>query len=222
MGDDSMIVYAMEYAMETDRMGELQRRELQLHVCPGPGAFSKVFGWDVVPPPVDAGPPPVLETVFATALVRCGTLACLTDSGPPASSVPRHGWAQVGEDHWSRLSPTLVDRFLRPPPWMMATRDPERARTLFTGMSWDQQQQVGLVFRGDRLPHLTWRFVRDLAGARNARIEDLAIPQEVALLALPAVDGDFLELVARERSTLEFAHSAIAAECERRGIRFGR
>jgi hypothetical protein len=53
---------------------------------------------------------------------------------------------------------------------MMATRDPERARTLFTGVSWEQQQQVGLVLRGERLPHLTLRRVGELVVARNAQI----------------------------------------------------
>lgn len=56
--------------------------ELQLHARPGAGAYCALFGWDVAPPSVDAGPPMILETIFAAALVHCGTLAFLSTSGP--------------------------------------------------------------------------------------------------------------------------------------------
>jgi hypothetical protein len=103
----------------------------------------------------------------------------------------------------------------------MATRDLERARGLFTEMSWPQQHQVGFVLREGRLPSLTRRLVSDVLSAKDASIGVLGLPEEVLALALPAVDGDYLELVAREQSTREDVRAAVAAECERRGLPFG-
>ena len=104
----------------------------------------------------------------------------------------------------------------------MATRAPERARTLFTGsVSWSQQHQVGFVLREGRLPTLTRRHVVDVLAARNSTLSALGLPDEVLALVLPAVDGDFVEVVARDHAIERAMHLAISEECERHGVPFG-
>ena len=104
----------------------------------------------------------------------------------------------------------------------MATRAPERARKLFTGsVSWSQQHQVGFVLREGRLPTLTRRHVVDVLAARNSTLSALGLPDEVLALVLPAVDGDFVEVVARDHAIEQAMHLAISDECERHGVPFG-
>lgn len=57
----------------------------------------------------------------------------------------------MNEDDWSRWPSTPVDWLLRRRlPWIVATRDPARARSLFAGGSWSQQQQVAFVLEPAR------------------------------------------------------------------------
>jgi hypothetical protein len=198
---------------------DLRVPQLQLHVRPNIGVHCSLYGWDVTPLLVDEGPPPILQDVFAAALVRCGTLSFLATP----SRLPSHsGWFAAGDEHWLRLSPTPSDWLRhRRPPWIMATDNPEQARALFAGTpSWGNQHQIAFILKKGQFPILTRRLVVDLLGARDAVFADFSVPNEIMALALPAVDGDFLEIVAPEKSTREMIRAAIADECSRRRITF--
>lgn len=193
--------------------------ELQLHVQPGPGAHCVLFGWDASPPLIDAGPPPILEQAFAAALVRCGVLAFLHGR---TRFLRQRGWFLIGADHWLRLPRTLVDRLRRNPQlWVTATSNAERARALFDdGMTWPLQAQLGLLVPQGQLPTVTRQLVEDVLGARNAPIDALRLPDGVIALALPGADGDFLEVVTRSPATRDAIRSAVASECDQRGVPF--
>lgn len=194
-------------------------RALQRHVVPGEDAHCDLYGWHVEPPAIDAGPEAPVEEALAAALVRCGTLAFLADPDRrPGSSA----WTMAIEGSWLQIQPTLFDRVRRRlPPWILATRHAEPARQLFSGaVSWGQQHQVGLLLRDGALPILGRQLVVDLLGARDAPICELGLPDEVIALVFPAVDGDYLEIVAREASTRDAIRGAIADECGQRGLSF--
>ena len=192
---------------------------LQCHTKPGGGAYGALYGWEMEPPPVDAGPPPLVEEVFAAALVQRGTLAFLAERETPS---PQPGWTVANEGSWLRIPPTLADRLRRrPPPWIFATSSADHARRMFSGsVSWGQQHQVGFLLRPSRLPVLGRRLVIDVLRARDLSITTLALPDDVIALVLPAVDGDFLEVVARNESTWEAIRTAIIVEYNRRGVAF--
>lgn len=200
------------YALDTPA-----RASLQCHVRPGKGAFCALYGWDAAPPPIDAGPPARVEEVFAAAVVRCGTLAFLA---LPDRIPPRTGWDTGRDGSWLRIPPSLADRVRRRrPPSIFATTSPDHARLMFSGpVSWSQQHQVGFLLRAGRLPVLDRRLIAHVMAARDASITSFGLPDDVIALALPAVDGDYLEIVARDDSTLTTIRSAIAGECERRGV----
>lgn len=177
---------------------DLRAPALQLHVRPGAGACCALFGWDVSPPLIDEGPPAIAQAVFATALLRCGTLAFLAE---PVS-------------HAGQLR--------RPPrPVLAATDRFDRALALFSSTaSWGQQQQAGFVFARGALPTLAPRLITAVLDARDASLSSLDLPEHVIALVLPAVDGDYLELVARSPSVREAMRDAVASECTLRGIPF--
>ena len=191
---------------------------LQLHVRPGPGAHCALFGWKLPPTHIDAGPAAALAAAFAAALASCGTLAFLETPSPRRRRVL--GWFTDGGDAWLAVPASLGDRLRRrPPPWFRATDSAERAGRLFDGsISWDQQAQVGLLLRRDSRPLLDRSLLRSVIHARRIDVAELQLPGDVLALALPAVDGDYLEIVARVVTTRDAICHAITAECARRDI----
>jgi hypothetical protein len=201
---------------------DVHKPELQLHVMPGHGACCLLFGWDVFAAHVDSGPPDVLGEMFAAALTQCGTVAFLDI---PDRRLSGAGWLVEMRDSWLAIQSTLLDRLRRRhPPWIRATNDPEHARRIFNGnVSWSMQAQVAVVLKQkkqDKLPLLERRLVQDLVSARDVEIGSLRLPEEVAALALPGVDGDYLEVVTRERSTRDLVRTAVERECGKRAIPF--
>lgn len=113
-----------------------------------------LLGWDAWPRSIDAGPPPILEDLFAAALIRCGVFAFLHAR---QRFIRQRGWLMVGDDYWLRLPRTLEDRLRRRPPrWLTASSRADRARSLFDGVtSWSQQAQIGLLLRSGPPPAVT-------------------------------------------------------------------
>lgn len=56
--------------------------------------------------------------------------------------------------------------------------------------------------------------------ARSVAIEMLNLPREIKALALPGVDGDFMEIVVREDAARHLIREFIAVECQRAGVSF--
>jgi hypothetical protein len=48
----------------------------------------------------------------------------------------------------------------------------------------------------------------------------LNLPREIKALALPGVDGDFMEIVVREDAARHLIREFIAVECQRAGVSF--
>jgi hypothetical protein len=132
------------------------------------------------------------------------------------------GWVVDGDRAWLRIPPSAGDRLgRRLPPWILATDRADVAGQMFGGrVSWSQQHQVGFLLRPGPLPMLGRQLVLDLMAARDASIAALALPADVIALALPGVDGDLLEIVARAESTRAAIHAAIVRECGGRGVAF--
>ena len=198
---------------------EVAAAELELHVRPGTGARCALYGWDVVPEPVDAGPPTQVVDVFAHALAKVATVAFLD---APVPEVRDDGWQLVGGDQWRRLAPTLGQRLLGHRPLaLVATRCAERLRALFGGeVSWSQRLQAALVLGDGPLPPITRDQVVAVVEARDADLAALPLPVGVTALVLPAVDGDYLELVGRDPAVVAAIRAAVATECAQRGLGF--
>jgi len=192
--------------------------DLQLHVRCGPGSHTALFGWDVEPPPVDAGPPPLVEGLLARALVAVGPLAVLSVGRAQSTE----GWSADGEDRWLALGRSLGDRIRGLPPLaLVATRDATRARTLFSGdLSWSQQAAAGYLLGDGEWPPVSRALVARVMDARDADLADLALPDGVRALALPAVDGDYLQLAASDPEAIDAVAAALSAACADAGVPF--
>jgi hypothetical protein len=192
---------------------DVRDARLELHVRPGEGVRHAVFDWIVQPGPIDAGPPPLVAEVFAEALAAIGLVAFLDE---PAVELPSGAWRAVGRDHWLALAPT----WRRPRFALVATRDPERIRTMFDGAaSWSQRAQAGFVL-GDALAVLPRALVDRVIGARDAPLASLGLPSEVRMLVLPAVDGALIEIAARDDGGFDDLRAGIEAACRTRAIGF--
>jgi hypothetical protein len=187
---------------------------LALHVRPGHSVRHAVFDWDVVPPPVDAGPPSAIAAVFAEALAETGRVAFVDT---PIVKLPEHAWHAVGGDAWL----PLARRFREPRAALVATRDPARIRTMFSSIAiWSQQNQAGFVLRDGALPMLSRPQVERVITARDVAFDQLALPDEVRALVMPAVDGAYIEVAARDDRMFDHLRDEVAAACRARGIAF--
>jgi hypothetical protein len=70
------------------------------------------------------------------------------------------------------------------------------------------------------MPIFDRRLLVDLLGARDVPLRTLELPGEVIALIFPAVDGDYLELVARETATRDAMRAVIVDECGHRRVSF--
>lgn len=193
--------------------------ELQLHVRAGTGASALLFGWSREPEPIDGGVPAAVVDIFAHALARNGPVAFLHAAVPAA----RDGvWQEVAGEQWLRLSPTLVQRVRgHRPVALVISRRAERLRELFSGdVSWSQQLQAGLLLREGAAPAISRAHIEALVTARDAAFSTLPVPAEAAALVLPAVDGDYIEMVASSAHVLASLRAAVATESTRRGVLF--
>lgn len=191
---------------------------LQLHVRSGAGAYNAVYGWE--PSPIDAGPPPGVDEMFASALVRCGTVAFLD---VPEQRTRRRGWFHDVESSWLPVHGSWLDWLhRRRPPWIRVTDNAACAHRIFDGsVSWDMQAQVAFVLIRGARPSFDRNFIWKLLCARDVPIGDLNLPAEVLALVLPAVDGSYVEIVVRDPALRQHIRDVIAAECDQRGILFG-
>jgi hypothetical protein len=192
---------------------------LQLHVRPGRGAYCALFGWEAEPWPADDGPPELVEQVFATALVTCGTLAFLD---VPAQRTSKTAWPSAHGDSWLPIKAALWDRVTcRKPPWVVATDAPARARTVFNGdVNWCRQSQVGFLLQRGRFPRLDRDLILKLLTRRYLELDAIDLPDGVVALVLPAVDGDYMEIVTLDAVQRDLIRDAVANECSHRGIPF--
>lgn len=191
--------------------------ELQLHVRPGAGVACALFGWDVTPVPIDAGPPQLVEEILAHALVHEATVAFLHPEMAPRSST----WESREGDLWLHLPAGLVDRLRgRVASTLVATRRPERARDLFDCAGWSLRAQVGLLLPEGTPPIFGGELLRRALDANNVAFEELQMPAAIGALVFPAVDGDYLELVARTPALRSAVREAVRRECEARGVVF--
>jgi hypothetical protein len=181
-----------------------------------------LVGWEAKPEPVAAGPPPAVAAILGQALCRVGRVTFAD-----AAAAGSEGWRQGPEGDWVIRFPASLGHRLRGRGALSlcSTLRPERARDLFAvaGFDWSQGAQAVLLSNpGDPPPPLSLSDFAALVDAAEADPAALRLDRAIRGLALPGVDGDYLELVALDLALLPAFTDALRAACEAQGVAYER
>jgi hypothetical protein len=186
-----------------------------------PGMRTGLIDWLLEDAPVDAGVPPDVAELICQALCRSRRVTFLD---PRAEETTSPAWS-AGPDGWTRvLQPTLFGRMSGRPRYpLLCTEQPERAAELFSteGFSWVQKGQIALLSRASGPPPELGHAQIDAIFRREpiGRIQ-LGLPADIEALLLPAVDGDYAQLIALEEVHRKRIIDDLASACSDADLRW--
>jgi hypothetical protein len=186
-----------------------------------PGSRVGLLDWLLDEDPIDAGVPEDVAELIARALCRTHRVSFLD---PRADDSDLEQWIPA-EEGWTRvLQPSLLGRLTRRPRFPLAcTGDPDRAAELFRTerFSWDQRAQLIVMSRSSGPPpELSYAQIEAILGGESIGRVQLALPPDVEAIVLPAVDGDYAQLIALEEVHRKRIVDDLASECAQAGKRW--
>jgi hypothetical protein len=193
----------------------------ELHASPSRSYSSALLGWRSHEHPIDAGVPSDLAAVFARALCEFGMTTFL-HSGSAAAVEHDGSWHRTELDQIACvLKPPLWDRVRgRPILSFLRTARPSIVETMFDDgyYQWTEKNQIAFLSRTDTFPpRLDYRTVIKVLEAQAEDLSWLA-KLECPCLVLPAVDGDFVELIFFDEPSRRRLQETLEESCGNRGI----
>jgi hypothetical protein len=180
-----------------------------------PGMRTGLIDWLLDESPVDAGVPLDVAQLICHALCRSRRVTFLD---PRAEEEPVSAEWSAEPEGWTRvLQPTLLGRMSGRPRYpLLCTEDPQRAAELFSieRFPWPQKGQIALLSRAAGPPPDLGHAQIDAIFRREpiGRIQ-LGLPADIEALLLPAVDGDYAQLIALEEVHRKRIIDDLASAC---------
>jgi hypothetical protein len=193
----------------------------ELYTGGAPGTRA-LLGWVTDAKTVDAGVPQSVAALLSRALCRCVMLTFLWQ--PHNGSSAAEPWKPSGKGNVKHLKPGLLERARGNPPFtLLATSDPAVAENLFYNekFSWELRAQRVFFSPIEVLPDLDYRHVSTVFNwASNLDVVRHFRGTNVVGMLLPAVDGDFAELLVFDEVQWPSLQQALSQECAAQGIDF--
>jgi hypothetical protein len=185
----------------------------------GPAARIGLLGWITDAPQIDDGVPHEVARVIARAACR----SCLvTFLHPLPEQQAPSTWQPIPRGQGCVVKPPPLKRALRRPTFpLIATGDPDLAESLFyaDGFSWELRGQMALLFpTGSAPPPVTYDALEAVFGGEPIDRDHMQLPAGLLGLLLPAVDGDFAQVIALDEPFWLTLPEMLAEECRRAAL----